>query len=110
MNAYALAECRRLLHDRGLVGWKLLVVRGNPDHPVNRWLTIWDDQGKMVMSIAKMGHGPQYYAHVQRMRGDNTWVADTQTEAMGIALDHWLAYKEQHDRIAEAAAEFAGRE
>ena len=109
MNAYAIAECHRLLYDRGLTGWKCLMVRGNPDHSVSEWLTLWDSDRKMVMSIARMANGKDYYAHAQRMPDMNTWVLPSQLEAMSVGLDHWLAYKEQHDRIAEAAAKFAGR-
>ena len=93
MNAYDIAECHRLLHDRGLKGWKLLMVRGNL--PTHRWLTLWDHEGKMVASIAQTANGMDYYAHAQRMKGQNTWVLPSRLEAMSVALDHWLAYKDE---------------
>lgn len=94
MNALDYAECHRLLHDRGLKGWKLLLVKGNPDHPVNRWLTLWNSDGKMVLSIARTPGGKDYCAHAQRMHGVNTWILPHMQEALSIGLDKWLAYTE----------------
>ena len=94
MNAYDIAECHRLVHDRGLKGWKFLLVRGNPDNAVNSWLTLWNSDEKMVMSIGKMKNGPNYYAHAQRVAPPNTWMMPTRREALALALDKWLEYIE----------------
>ena len=93
MNAFDRAECHRLVHDRGLKEWKFRPVQGNQAHPVSQWLTLWDNDDKIVCSIARMANSKNYCAHAQRMQGDNTWVAPTPAEVLAIALDKWLAYQ-----------------
>ena len=109
MNAFAIAECHRVVHDRGLKDWKFLLVRGNPGGPVSEWLTTWDDGGKMVITVAKMPHSDDYWSNSQRIDG-YTHTGRTAAEAFSLALDRWLVYKDQVERIAAAPAQLAERQ